>query len=186
MAAELGCVGAVMNYRLSPEYGWPAGGEDVLAAFDWLRTNGAAYGGSAERIILMGTSAGAVHVATALKLAPNLSAHGLVLLSGLYGYTPLDDKDLPYYGDAGLYPDRMPRDGLVETHIPLFVACAQFDPPRFQAEFLGLMQDRLARHGTMPCAYVASGHNHYSMAMHLGTSDRRLATEIASFVRDVG
>jgi hypothetical protein len=64
----------------------------------------------------------------------------------------------------------------------LLLASAEFDPPRFQSEFLRLMQERLDRHGAMPRAHVASGHNHYSMAMHLGTSDCRLADEIAAFV----
>jgi triacylglycerol lipase len=73
---------------------------------------------------------------------------------------------------------------VTETRLPLLVACAQYDPPRFQAEFLGLMQDRLARHGTMPRALILTGHNHYSMTLHLGTADRRLADEIGDFVRD--
>lgn len=178
MAAEAGLLGAVMNYRLVPDAAWPSGGEDVLAAFDWLEANVAQHGG----IVLVGTSAGAVHIATALKLRPALAAAGLVLLSGLYGCTPLDDRDVPYYGEQGLYAERMPLDALVETALPLLVACAEFDPPRFQAEFLGLMQARLERHGAMPRGYMASGHNHYSMAMHLGTSDRRLAGEILGFV----
>jgi len=29
---------------------------------------------------------------------------------------------------------------------------------------------------------LLAGHNHYTMAMHLGTADRRLETEIASFL----
>ena len=76
------------------------------------------------------------------------------------------------------------RAAVAATSLPLLVACAQFDPPRFQAEFLGLMQDRLARHGAMPRALIVPGHNHYSMPMHLGTADRRLADEICAFVRD--
>lgn len=184
MAAERGLLGVVINYRLAPDHGWPAGAEDVAATVDWLKANAASYDGDADKIVLMGTSAGAVHVSGYLKLRSqhNIDIRGVILLSGLYGYTPLDDRDLLYYGESSLYAKRMPMDAVASTTLPLLVACAEFDPPRFQAEFLGLMQDRLARHGTMPRAYVASGHNHYSMAMHLGTSDRRLATEIASFV----
>ncbi|WP_408587527.1 alpha/beta hydrolase [Novosphingobium sp.] len=186
MAAEAGLLGAVMNYRLVPDAGWPSGGEDVLAAFDWLVENAAQHGGDPARIVLVGTSAGAVHIAGALKLRPDLAAAGLVLLSGLYGYTPHDERDVAYYGEQALYAERMPRAALVETALPLLVACAEFDPPRFQAEFLGLMQARLERHGAMPRGYMASGHNHYSMAMHLGTSDRRLAEEIIGFVDACG
>ncbi|MBC2666799.1 alpha/beta hydrolase [Novosphingobium flavum] len=184
MAAERGWLGAVINYRLAPDHQWPAGSEDVLAAFDWLRDNAAQHGGDPERIVLIGTSAGAVHCAGALKLRPDLAARGLVLLSGLYGYTPLDGRDGLYYGEEALYPERMPREAVAGTGLPLLLACAQFDPPRFQAEWAGLIAERLERHGALPRCHYASGHNHYTMAMHLGTADRRLEGEIAAFVSD--
>ena len=79
----------------------------------------------------------------------------------------------------------MPREALVKTTLPLLIACAEFDPPRFQTEFTGLLGERLSRHGALPRAYIASGHNHYSMAMHLGTSDTRLADEVVAFVQEV-
>jgi acetyl esterase/lipase len=186
LAARLGMVGAVMNYRLVPEP-WPAGAQDVGAALDWLRAHGAEHGGDPKRIVALGTSAGAVHVAGFLALRPDHGdvLRGAVLLSGLYGYTPLDPRDERYYGGPDTYADRMPRASVATTTLPLLLACAQFDPPRFQAEFLGLMAERLERHGAMPRAVTLSGHNHYTMAMHLGTADRRLADEIAGFVKDV-
>lgn len=184
MAAEAGFVGAVINYRLAPEHVWPAGAEDVASVVGWLKENAAQYDGDPARIVLMGTSAGAVHVAGYLRLAGDTDVRGAILLSGLYGYTPLDERDTLYYGDPISYPDRMPMEAVASTDLPLLIACAEFDPPRFQAEFLGLMQDRLARHGTMPRGYIHSGHNHYSMAMHLGTPDRRLADEICAFARE--
>ncbi|WP_311268390.1 alpha/beta hydrolase [Sphingobium sp. WCS2017Hpa-17] len=184
MAAQAGFVGVVLNYRLAPDHVWPAGTEDVASVVGWLKANIAQHGGDPERIVLMGTSAGAVHVAGYLKLAGAADIRAAILLSGLYGYTPLDQRDTLYYGDPALYPDRMPLEAVASTSLPLLLACAEFDPPRFQAEFLGLMQDRLARHGTMPRAFIHSGHNHYSMAMHLGTGDRRLSDEICAFVRE--
>ena len=187
MAVRAGFLGVVINYRLAPECGWPAGSEDVAAVLDWLKDNVADHGGDPTKIVLAGTSAGAVHVSGYVKLerASPETVRGMVLLSGLYGYTMLDDKDVRYYGDPAFYPMRMPMDAIAATHVPLLLACAEFDPPRFQSEFLGLMQDRLARHGVMPRGYIASGHNHYSMAMHLGTSDTRLSNEIIQFVKEV-
>ena len=184
MAAQAGFLGVVINYRLAPDNVWPAGSEDVAAVVAWLKVHAAQHGGDLERIVLMGTSAGAVHVAGYLKMAGDRDIRAAVLLSGLYGYTPLDERDTLYYGDPAHYPDRMPLEAVAATALPLFLACAEFDPPRFQAEFLGLMQDRLPRHGVMPRAFIHSGHNHYSMAMHLGTADRRLADEICAFVRE--
>lgn len=181
-AAQQGWLGAVMNYRLAPDHPYPAGGEDVLGAMDWLVANAGRFGGDPQRIVLVGTSAGAVHVATAPQLRPELAVRGCVLLSGLYGYAEYEDRDSIYYGDATLAAERMPREAVASTKLPLMVACAEYDPPRFQAEWVGLLQDRLARHGQLPCCHYASGHNHYSMAMHIGTSDRRLANEIKGFV----
>ncbi|WP_062343520.1 alpha/beta hydrolase [Novosphingobium sp. CCH12-A3] len=183
--AEAGFLGAAMNYRLLPDARWPQGGEDVAAAVEWLRDNGAEHGGDPARIVVVGTSAGAVHIATALKLQPDLPVAGAVLLSGLYGYTPLDAKDEPYYGLNEDYAARMPRQAIASTSIPLFICCAQYDPPRFQAEFLGLMAERLERHGALPNGMILSGHNHYSMAMHIGTADRRLTDEMVAFIRGV-
>lgn len=184
MAAQAGFLGVVINYRLAPDHAWPAGSEDVASVVDWLKAHAAEHGGDPDRIVLVGTSAGAVHVAGYLKLAGARDIRATILLSGLYGYTPLDERDMLYYGDPALYPDRMPLEAVAATDLPLLLACAEFDPPRFQAEFLGLMQDRLSRHGIMPRGYIHSGHNHYSMAMHLGTADRRLADEICAFVRE--
>lgn len=184
MAAQAGFLGVVINYRLAPDNVWPAGSEDVGSVVAWLKAHAAEHGGDPDRIVLMGTSAGAVHVAGYLSMAGTDAVRAAILLSGLYGYTPLDGRDMLYYGEAALYPDRMPLDAVAGTGLPLLLACAEFDPPRFQAEFLGLMQDRLDRHGIMPRGYIHSGHNHYSMAMHLGTADRRLADEICAFVRE--
>ena len=181
-AAQQDWLGAVMNYRLAPEHQWPAGGEDVLAAFDWLAANASRFGGDPDRIVLVGTSAGAVHVATALQLRPDIAVRGCVLLSGLYGYAPYEDRDSIYYGDTELAAERMPGEAAAATALPLMVACAQYDPPRFQQEWTGLLQDRLTRHGRLPSCFYATDHNHYSMAMHIGTSDNRLANEIAGFV----
>ncbi|MEY4269567.1 MAG: hypothetical protein RLZZ58_783, partial [Pseudomonadota bacterium] len=147
MAAARGWLGVVINYRLAPDDMWPAGAEDVAAVVDWVRAHADEYGADPARIILCGTSAGAVHVAGYLKLRPGHynDVCGAVLLSGLYGYTPLDDRDTLYFGPQSDYATRMPMDALVETGLPLLIACAQHDPPRFQAEFLGLMHARLAR-----------------------------------------
>lgn len=187
MVARDGLLGIVINYRLAPDNLWPSGSEDVALAVDWLKANAANHMGDPARIILMGTSAGAVHVSGYLKLRPDAEREicGAVLMSCLYGYTPLEERDTLYYGEVEHYSGRMPLEAVASTTLPLLVACAEFDPPRFQAEFLGLMQDRLQRHGLMPRSHIASGHNHYSMAMHLGTSDTRLADEITDFVQEV-
>lgn len=189
LAAQAGWVGVVINYRLAPTHGWPAGAEDLAAVVDWLKEHAVSWGGDATRIVLAGTSAGASHVAGYLKLRPQHATEicGAVLLSGIFGLTPLEDeRDFSYYGtDRTRHAERQPLDAVVATRLPVLIACAEFDPPRFQAEFTGLLQRRLERHGSLPRSYIASGHNHYSLPYHLGTSDTRLRDELVSFVNDV-
>lgn len=186
MAADNGFVGVVMNYRLAPEFTWPCGAEDVASAVAWLKANASRFGGDPENIVLIGTSAGANHVATYLQFNPqSTDVKGLVLLSGLYGVTPLDERDTIYYGPQEQYVERMALPAMVETPMPLFVACTENDPERFQNESIGLLQQRLAKKGVLDRAMILSGHNHYSIAGHLGTSDTRLSDEIVSFVQEV-
>ena len=187
MAARRGWIGAVINYRLAPDHMWPAGSEDVGAAIRHIGNVVGSYGGDPARIVAIGTSAGAVHVAGYLRATPDHAREiaGAVLLSGLYGYTPIDARDERYYGAASTYPDKAPLEAVATTCLPLLVACAQYDPDRFQAEFIALMNDRRARHGTMPRALIMPDHNHYTMAMHLGSRDTRLEHEIAAFIEDL-
>ncbi|MDG6098433.1 alpha/beta hydrolase [Alteromonas sp. ZYF713] len=183
MAAESGCLGVVINYRLAPDFTWPSGGEDVTRVVGWLKANAAQYGGDADNIILCGTSAGACHVATYLQLNPDKTdITGAILLSGLYGITPLDERDTQYYGEATHYAERKPLAALTSTSISLFVACSELDPPRFQQEYLGLLQCRFEARQQLDRSLVLSGHNHYSIAGHLGTADTRLRDEIMRFV----
>ena len=186
-AATHGFVGAVMNYRLAPEHRWPSGGDDVAAAIAWLRRHGADHGADAAKIVLLGTSAGSVHVATCLKRHGAASpVSGAVLLSGLYGATPAATQDRLYFGDEDpTHASVATMDALAGGGVPLLVACAEFDPPRFQSETLALLGRVLATRGRLPRARVVAGHNHYTLAMHLGTRDAALGDEIAEFVRDV-
>ena len=51
------------GYRLAPESTWPSGSEDMAGVIQWVQRNIKDYGGNAERVFLMGYSAGAEHVA---------------------------------------------------------------------------------------------------------------------------
>lgn len=187
LAARWGCLGVVMNYRLAPDHSWPAGSEDIETAIQWMKDNIARFGGNPEKIVLMGTSAGAVHVAGYIRLAgeeADNDIRGAVLLSGLYGYTPLDERDTLYYGSQDSYENRVPRDAILSTGVPLFVCCAEYDPPRFQKEFLGLMTERLEQYGSMYRGAIAADHNHYTLSLHLGTSDNKFSTSIEEFIRE--
>lgn len=184
-AARNGMVGVVLNYRLAPLAQWPSGGEDIALALAWLRANIAAYGGDPARIVVMGTSAGACHIATCLRLQPRLPIRAAVLLSGLYGYTPLDERDRAYFGAGeAAFCDVEQFDAVLRGPMPLFAACTEFDPPRFQAEALALWRRVHDLRGALPRGGVVSGHNHYSISLHIGGPDTRLSDEILGFIAE--
>lgn len=179
-AAMNGFIGAVITYRLAPDDTFPSGGEDLAAAIAWVRNHIAEFGGNVTKIILGGTSAGAAHCAHYLKLRGDADQlAGLALFSGLYGWTPLDERDKLYYGTTD-DSVRSTQDAVVNTSTPLFVAFAEFDPPRFQRETLALLDARAEKPTRI---HVADGHNHFSLAMHIGTADTRLSSNLLDFMR---
>ncbi|RST32167.1 alpha/beta hydrolase [Sphingomonas ginkgonis] len=184
-AAANGMVGVVVNYRLAPEHRWPSGAEDLAAVVAWLEAHAAAHGGDPALIVLAGTSAGAAHVASYLQReAGREQIAGAVLLSGLYGVAPFSDvRDRSYYGeDDAAHGGMASLSALAQTRVPLFAACSEYDPPRFQAEYAGLIEARSRAGQPLPVGGVIAGHNHFSLAYHLGTADRRLSDALLDFV----
>ena len=58
IAALSGAIVVAPNYRLAPENKFPAGSDDALAAYKWVRDNAASFGGDPARIALAGEGAG--------------------------------------------------------------------------------------------------------------------------------
>ena len=90
--AAIGCLGAVVSYRLAPAAMHPAQIEDLARAVHWLTAHAAEYGGDPNRILLAGHSAGA-QLVTLLAWDPRwwrahagdvLPLAGLAALSGIY------------------------------------------------------------------------------------------------------
>jgi acetyl esterase/lipase len=93
--AARGFLVAVPDYRLVPDVRCPGFLEDNAAAVRWLRANAARFGGDADRIVLVGHSAGAYNAAM-LALDPRWlgkdrsAVRGFVGLAGPYDFLPLD------------------------------------------------------------------------------------------------
>lgn len=62
--AGRGWLVAAINYRLAPAHPWPAQREDVGTALAWLKEHARRWGADAERIVVLGRSAGG-QIATA-------------------------------------------------------------------------------------------------------------------------
>lgn len=188
-AVRQGMIGITMNYRYAPASQWPSGAEDVGAVVIWARGHVADRGGDPNRIFVMGTSAGAVHVAsyvtqTALH-QDGAGIAGAIMLSGIYDLT-IADKNLPlklYFGeDAERYAERSTIDGLIETSIPWMAVLAEHDPPDFEKQALQLVSRYHARHGRWPNLIRLMGHNHFTASLHLNTPDDYLGRQLLDFM----
>jgi acetyl esterase/lipase len=189
-AARSGMVGVTMNYRLAPEHRWPAGAQDVAAAVAWLRAKVAEHGGDPERIVLVGSSAGATHIAGYAALAQlhpdgEPGVRGLVLLSGAYDLPSFDDEAVlgPYFGDRSEWDAASPLAGLVDSQLPVMVAVAEHDPPVSHRQAAKAFMALYERAGRVPHLVYVAGHNHFTEVFHLNTDDRLLGDQIAAFVR---
>lgn len=59
LCEELDAVVVAVDYRLAPEHPFPAAIDDVVAAVHWAYREASRLGGSPDRVVLMGESAGA-------------------------------------------------------------------------------------------------------------------------------
>lgn len=67
IAAENGMVVVSVNYRLAPEWPFPACLDDCIVVLQWMQKNGTTVGGDGARIAVGGDSAGG-NIAAALPL----------------------------------------------------------------------------------------------------------------------
>ena len=101
---ERGYAVVSIDYRLAPDFNYPAQVEDAFCALAWVHANAATYGFDTERIIAFGDSAGA-YLAAMLgtvdtpsiymegcpnPLPPTDWIHGVVGFYGGYDYTNID------------------------------------------------------------------------------------------------
>lgn len=115
--ASKGFVVVIPNYRLYPQVRFPSFINDSARAVAWTHKHIAAYGGSPNKIVLMGHSAGAYNAAM-LALDPAYlhavggSRHwirGMIGLGGPYDFLPLKKDDLKaIFGPPGQYPLTQP------------------------------------------------------------------------------
>lgn len=190
-AVEAGMIGVNVNYRLAPDHVYPSGAEDIAAMLSLLGRQVADYGGDPAWIVVMGHSAGAAHVATAVARSelraevPNAPA-GAILSSGAYDPAFGGGANAVYYGSD---PERRAIassiPGLCATDVPLLVTTAEFDPPAFQAQSAELLTAYVASRGELPDLLQADGHNHFSVAMALGTHQRWFGDRLCRFVDKV-
>jgi arylformamidase len=185
-AVRRGYIGVTMTYRLAPEHTWPSGPQDVAAAVRWLKQNIAGYGGDPDKIVVAGSSAGAVHVASFVAGqggADPTTVAAAAMLSGIYviGAPQPGEPEHVYYGpNPG--PEVSSLPGLLDTTVPLLFSVSERDPARFQQEAAGVVSAWQHRHGTVPDLVWVEGHNHMSTIGSLTVDEAALGTALARFI----
>jgi len=185
-----GYVGVNVNYRLAPDHQWPAGAEDLASVIGWIRDNASRYGADADRIFLMGHSAGATHVAQYTfteALQPedgNDGVVGSVLISGTYAGSSRDSMSNYYGADESLWAARVPAGHVPGRAVPLFVVDAEYDRLTMQEEAVDLIRAVCERDGRCPRHKQVPGHNHYSIMYSFNTADDSIAGDVLQFIRD--
>ena len=190
-AAHHGMVGVNVEYRLAPQFPWPAGNEDLAAAIHLVADKAADLGVDLNRIFLMGHSAGATHVASYVSHpqfhGPKGSGlAGAMLSSGGYDFTEGDQSEgrIAYFGnDPALLVQRSSVAGLIKTKIPFMINSAELDPPPIAAQS-ALLKDALCKseHGCVR-SIVLPKHSHMSESYSINTADAQLSDQILEFIK---
>jgi acetyl esterase/lipase len=190
-AARHGMVGVNVEYRLAPQFPWPAGNEDLAAAVRLVTDKAADFGADPNRIYLMGHSAGATHVASYVSHpefhGPRGSGlAGAILSSGGYDFTKDEQSEgrIAYFGsDPALLAQRSAVAGLIKTNIPFMTSSAELDPPPIAAQS-ALLRDALCKseHGCVR-SVVLPKHSHMSESYAINTADTQLSDQILEFIK---
>ncbi len=199
--ARQGMVTVLPNYRLAPESQWPSGPQDVAAVVHWLRSNAAGFGGDPDRIVLVGESAGAAHVAAAtlmrrFGLDRNAGVRAAVLLSGPYdarlerlartqfGNPTPDPRNDAYFGtdDAQALAAASIVDLVDAAPLPLLISFAERDLLPMQVQAGALFARLVGQHGFAPELMCVRDHNHFSQTSAINTGDTRLSDALRAFV----
>jgi triacylglycerol lipase len=188
-AASHGLVGVTINYRLAPQFPYPAGIEDLTRLVTWLKANIKAKGGDPKKIFLWGHSAGAAHTADYIAAMANRGKDagiaGAILTSGFYVLGDTVSVWKAYYGeDVSKYKERSSLDGVVKSNVPLLVTDAELDPDTFKPESDRLAAAR-AKAGKPVVRVKLAGHSHISETYAVNTADDSLSGPVLKFVQDL-
>jgi triacylglycerol lipase len=184
-AAENGLVGITIQYRLAPQFTYPAGAEDIARAVSWVREHARQWGGDPDRLFLWGHSSGAAHVADYLVRTPGAPVRAAILMSGIYDLgTEGPSMWSAYYGeDVSKYAERSSLPRLIELPLPIMAVWAELDAPNFISDSQNLIRGRRQK-GRPVVEVFLPNHSHLSEAYAVGTDDVSLTVPLLEFIRD--
>ena len=171
---ELGYALVSIDYRLAPDFNYPAFVQDIFCALAWVHANAATYGFDTERIIALGDSAGGYLVAMLGTVdTPNIYMEGCP--------NPLPQTDwiqgvVVFYGRYDLTSIDGYLDGVVRTTLEPFWGTTFGEVP---AETLVEMSAMSWVDGSEPPFLIIHGTND-------GTVPSWMAEDFASALEDSG
>jgi acetyl esterase len=201
--ARQGVLAVLPNYRLAPEQHWPSGPQDVVATLRWVQANAARFGGDPARVVLMGESAGAAHVAAAVLMqrfgayqGQGLGLRGAVLASGPYdarlerlarsafGVATPDPRNDAYFAtdDARALADCSITEQVDAAPLPLLISAAERDLLQMQVQAGALFSRLTVQHGFAPELLWLPHHNHFSQTQAINTGDTSLSGPVLAFI----
>ena len=192
--AAAGFVTAVVNYRLSPAVAHPMHVQDAAASFAWVKRHIAEYGGDAERVFVIGYSAGGYLAALMATDARYLAAHklsprdirGVVPVSAFYwverrGVAP--DRDKRVWGtDQRVWVDASPAHHLHANVPPMLILYAERDEDWRRQQNVEVAAAMKAIGQTSVEIRMIGDRNHATIWSRVGDEGDDTAEEIIRFV----
>ena len=171
-----------IDYRLAPEHRFPAGVDDCLAAFRWVRDNADEIGADAARIAVGGDSAGGNLSAVVCQQIAAAGEAGPMFQLLIYPATDsrMRTKSFELFGDGffltreridwylSLYLDDFEADKLDPRFAPVFTDDLSNQPPALviTAEFDPLRDEGREYHDRLTAAGVTSDYLRYDGMIH--------------------
>lgn len=193
-AAAEGWLGCTATYRLAPDHPWPAGADDMAAIVTWVRANAETHGGDPEKIVLIGQSAGAAHVAsyvgcTGYADTAAKSLAGAIFMSGFYDLVNAKHHspyETAYYGSE---PTRFAAQssvaGLAATPLPCLFTLSENDPEPFQRQAALAVSAWVDAKGKWPDFHILEAQNHISPVHQIGGSADEVGPLLKAFIERV-
>lgn len=101
LCARAACVVVAVDYRLAPEAPFPAAVDDCYAALEWVAANAAELAGTANRLAVVGDSAGANLAAVLALLSRDRQGPAIAFQALVYPVTSAAPGQYPSYEKFG-------------------------------------------------------------------------------------
>jgi acetyl esterase/lipase len=193
--ASLGYVAVLANYRHYPQVKMPGFMDDAARAALWAAAHAGEFGADAQRLYLMGHSAGS-HLAALVTLDPRYFAAlgkpappiaGVIGLSGPYDFLPLMEADVQdMFGPPSNYPDSQPINFVRSDAPPMLLVHGLKDDTVWPKNSRNLATALAARGVPVVLKlYPKQGHADTVAALSLPARGRApTLADIAAFVRE--